>query len=70
MRRRGNLGRGCNRIQAREITPRIPSEPMNMRSGLGPAPDPGNRAFPVAARRHDAQAFDEIVYMRVRRLAK
>ena len=38
-----NFGRGCRRIQAREITPRIPSEPMNMRSGLGPAPDPGSR---------------------------
>src|SRR5882672_8297334 len=38
-----NFGRGCNRIQAREITPSVPSEPMNMRSGLGPAPDPGNR---------------------------
>jgi hypothetical protein len=38
-----NFGRDCNRIQAREITPSVPSEPMNMRSRLGPAPDPSNR---------------------------
>ncbi len=62
-----NFGRDCNRIQAREITPSVPSEPMNMRSRLGPAPDPSNRrvSFQCAARRHDAQAFDEIIYMRV-----
>ena len=38
-----NFGRGCNRIQAREITPNVPSEPINRRSGLGPAPEPGRR---------------------------
>ena len=25
------------------MMPSVPSEPMNMRSGLGPAPEPGNR---------------------------
>ena len=25
------------------MTPKMPSEPMNIRSGLGPAPDPGSR---------------------------
>src|SRR5438445_728160 len=34
-----NFGRGCNRIQAREITPSVPSEPMNMRSRLDTAAD-------------------------------
>ena len=61
-----NFGRGCNRIQAREITPSVPSEPINMRSGLGPAPEPGKRRVSrYAARRHHAQAFDEIVDMRI-----
>ena len=31
-------GRCCKRIQASVMIPRIPSEPINMRSGLGPAP--------------------------------
>ena len=38
-----NTGRACTRIQASVITPRMPSEPITMRSGLGPAPDPGKR---------------------------
>ena len=60
------VGRGCNRIQAAVMTPRMPSEPMNMRSGLGPAPEPGQAArFQHAARRDHAQAFDEIVDMGV-----
>ena len=42
-----NVGFDCNRIQACEMTPRMPSEPMNMRSGLGPAPDPGRRRVSI-----------------------
>jgi hypothetical protein len=37
------VGRRWIRIQASEMTPRIPSLPMTMRSGLGPAPEPGSR---------------------------
>src|SRR6516164_5006009 len=33
-----NFGRSCKRIHAWVMTPRIPSEPIIMRSGLGPAP--------------------------------
>ena len=36
-------GASCTRTQASVITPRIPSEPISMRSGLGPAPEPGRR---------------------------
>lgn len=36
-------GRSCRRSQAWVITPSAPSEPRNMRSGDGPAPDPGRR---------------------------
>ena len=36
-------GRSCTRTQASVITPRMPSEPISIRSGLGPAPDPGSR---------------------------
>ena len=36
-------GRSCSRIQASVMTPRMPSDPMNIRSGLGPAPEPGSR---------------------------
>jgi len=36
------LGLSCNLIQASVITPNIPSEPITIRSGLGPAPDPGS----------------------------
>ena len=35
-------GRGRTRTQASVITPRMPSEPRIMRSGLGPAPEPGS----------------------------
>ena len=35
-------GRACTRTQASVITPRMPSEPISIRSGLGPAPDPGS----------------------------
>ena len=46
----------------------MPSEPMNRRSGLGPAPEPGRRRVSITPlRRHHAQAFDEIVDMRVER---
>src|SRR5699024_10129138 len=36
-------GLGWTRNQASVITPRIPSDPRNIRSGDGPAPDPGSR---------------------------
>ena len=36
-------GRGCTRTHASVITPSVPSEPTSMRSGLGPAPEPGSR---------------------------
>jgi hypothetical protein len=38
-----NRGASCTRIHACVITPRMPSEPIRSRSGLGPAPDPGSR---------------------------
>ena len=38
-----NVGRSCKRIHASVITPSVPSEPSNMRSGDGPAPEPGRR---------------------------
>jgi hypothetical protein len=38
-----NRGRSCSRIHASVITPRVPSEPRNIRSGDGPAPEPGSR---------------------------
>src|SRR5680860_556558 len=38
-----NVGRSWRRIHASVITPRMPSEPQNMRSGDGPAPEPGRR---------------------------
>ena len=38
-----NVGRFWIRIHASVTTPRIPSEPMTIRSGLGPAPLPGRR---------------------------
>ena len=36
-------GRSCTRTHASVITPRMPSEPISIRSGLGPAPEPGSR---------------------------
>ena len=38
-----SVGRSCSRIHASVMMPRVPSEPMNSRSGLGPAPEPGRR---------------------------
>ena len=38
-----NRGRSWRRIQASVMTPSVPSEPTNIRSGDGPAPDPGSR---------------------------
>ena len=38
-----NRGRGRTRTQASVITPRIPSEPISIRSGETPAPEPGSR---------------------------
>jgi hypothetical protein len=37
------VGLRRRRTQASVMMPRMPSEPMNMRSGLGPAPEPGRR---------------------------
>ena len=37
------LGFLRRRTQASVMMPKMPSEPMNMRSGLGPAPEPGRR---------------------------
>ena len=36
-------GRGRTRTQASVISPRMPSEPISIRSGETPAPDPGSR---------------------------
>ena len=47
-------GRSWSRIHASVITPRMPSEPMNRRSGLGPAPEPGRRRVSTRPRSHDA----------------
>ena len=41
--RPGSAAARCTRIQASVMTPRVPSEPSNRRSGLGPAPEPGRR---------------------------
>ena len=38
-----NVGRRWIRIHASVMTPRMPSLPITMRSGLGPAPEPGSR---------------------------
>ena len=57
-------GRGCTRTHARVITPSVPSEPSSMRSGLGPAPEPGSRRDSQSRRRDRAHALDEIVDVR------
>ena len=50
------------------MMPRMPSEPIIRRSGLGPAPEPGRRRdFDGAVRRHRAQRFHEIVDVGVER---
>ena len=41
---RRNDGRSCSRIHASVMTPRVPSDPRNRRSGDGPAPEPGSRS--------------------------
>ncbi len=38
-----NVGFLRRRTQASVMMPKMPSEPMNRRSGLGPAPEPGRR---------------------------
>jgi hypothetical protein len=43
-------GASCTRIQACVITARMPSEPINSLSGLGPAPDPGRRRLSQSPR--------------------
>ena len=55
-------GRGCTRTHASVITPSVPSEPSSIRSGEGPAPEPGRRRdCPRAGRRDRADALDEVV---------
>ena len=62
------VGLACTRIHASVITPSVPSEPSSMRSGDGPAPEPGRRrdshtpAGVIAAHR-----LDEVVDVRVER---
>ncbi len=41
-------GGSCTRTQASVITPRMPSEPIRRRSGLGPAPEAGTRRLSQA----------------------
>jgi hypothetical protein len=36
------VGGSCTLTHASVMTPSVPSEPSNIRSGLGPAPDPGS----------------------------
>ena len=38
-----NTGRRCTRIHAEVMMPRMPSLPIIIRSGDGPAPEPGSR---------------------------
>ena len=38
-----NTGRRCTRIHADVMMPRMPSLPIIIRSGDGPAPEPGSR---------------------------
>src|SRR5713226_2753588 len=61
-----NFGRGCSRIQAREITPSVPSDPINIRSGLGPAPDPAKgRIFETLRKMPQRDAMRlELVFQR------
>ena len=40
---RRSEGRGRTRTHAEEITASVPSDPSSIRSGDGPAPDPGSR---------------------------
>ena len=57
-----NLGRAWMRIHASVMMPRIPSLPITIRSGLGPAPLPGRRRdLPPAGRRQHPDRFDEVV---------
>ena len=63
--RRGAPGRGCTRTHASVMTPSVPSEPSSIRSGDGPAPEPGQPPrLPRAARRDRADALDEVVDVR------
>ena len=58
----------CSRIHASVMIPSAPSEPIIIRSGLGPAPEPGRRRDSIDAGGRDrADAFDEIVDMGVER---
>ena len=55
-------GRSWTRTQASVITPRMPSEPISIRSGLGPAPEPGQPpALPGAGRGDRAHRLDQVV---------
>ena len=41
------VGLRRRRTQASVMMPRMPSEPRTMRSGLGPAPEPGRRRVSI-----------------------
>ena len=50
------------------ITPRIPSEPISIRSGEGPAPEPGSRRLsPLPARGDRPHRLDQVVDVGVER---
>ncbi len=65
-----NSGRGRTRIQASEMTPRIPSEPASSRSGEGPAPEPGSRRLSQVPRGVIARADSTRSSTWVRTVAK
>ena len=57
-----NVGRRWMRIHASVMMPRMPSLPITMRSGLGPAPRAGQPAgLPPALRGEHPHRLDEVV---------
>ena len=61
-RRAANVGRSCRRIHASVMTPSVPSEPRNSRSGDGPAPEPGSRRDSLdPGRGDDPQRLHQVV---------
>ena len=62
------LGRGRTRTQASAITPRMPSEPISIRSGRGPGARPRQPpALPGPARRDRPHRLDQVVDVGVER---
>ena len=62
------VGRGRTRIHASVITPSVPSEPISIRSGETPAPEPGSRRDSQAPHgRQRPHRLDEVVDVRVER---